>query len=44
MSVLENLNESYVPRYFEVNGSKLAVIAYENEFGIAEADKAGTAV
>jgi hypothetical protein len=40
----KNLNESYVPRYFEVNGSKLAVIAIcENEFGIAEADKAGTA-
>lgn len=39
-----NLDESYVPWYYEANGCKLAVIAIcENEFGIAEADKAGTA-
>ncbi len=39
-----NLDESYLPWYYEANGCKLAVIAVcENEFGIAEADKAGTA-
>lgn len=39
-----NLDESYVPWYYEANDCKLAVIAIcENEFGIAEADKAGTA-
>jgi len=39
-----NLDESYLPWYYEANGYKLAVIAVcENEFGIAEADKAGTA-
>lgn len=39
-----NLDESYIPWYFERNGCKLAVIATcENEFGIAEVDKVGTA-
>lgn len=39
-----NLDESYIPWYYEANGCKLGVIAIcENEFGIAEADKAGTA-
>lgn len=39
-----NLDESYIPWYCEANGCKLAVIATcENEFGTAEADKAGTA-
>jgi len=39
-----NLDESYAPWYCEANGLKLAVIAVcENEFGIAEQDKAGTA-
>jgi hypothetical protein len=39
-----NLDESYIPWYYEANDCKLAVIAIcENEFGIAEADKAGTA-
>lgn len=39
-----NIDESYRPWFRDVNGSKLAVIAAcENEFGIAEHDKAGTA-
>ncbi|NLB41720.1 MAG: CapA family protein [Clostridiales bacterium] len=39
-----NLDESYLPWYYEKNGFKLAVIATcENEFGISETDKAGAA-
>ncbi|HOJ10829.1 MAG TPA: CapA family protein [Clostridiales bacterium] len=40
----KNLDDSYTPWYYEANNCKLAVIATcENEFGIAEAKKAGAA-
>lgn len=40
----KNIDDSYKPQYFEANGCKIGVIAVcENEFGIAELDKAGTA-
>ena len=40
----KNLNDSYTPWYYEANHCKLAVIAIcENEFGIAEVNKAGAA-
>lgn len=40
----KNLKDSYSPKYFKANGCNLAVIAVcENEFGVAELNKAGTA-
>jgi poly-gamma-glutamate capsule biosynthesis protein CapA/YwtB (metallophosphatase superfamily) len=40
----KNIDESYKPLFLEANGCKLGIVALcENEFGIAELDKAGTA-
>lgn len=39
-----NINDSYEPWYYDTEGGKLAIIAVcENEYGIAEENKAGTA-